>query len=445
MTRFGDMQERPLTRGPDSRSKTTHAAARRARLTRADPASTGQAGALPFLLTMISVALPLGHVTRHPLVSAVDIAALPTALAATVAGTWWPAIRTRTGRCVIAIVALITVAWIANPSADGLVLVVRLVAAAVSAVGASRLLAIPPARPWLTALAVASALEVLLALLQVWHGHALGLTWFGEIQRPVMVQGTRPLPRGTFSHPYVLAGFALATLAVVVVRSDLRWGWAWAVGLGIPLGLTFSRSAAFALVGLLLVARRTARHGDRRAATVVAACIASAAATGILSWAGWQARADQTLQARGADVLTSYRVTAAHDALDIVSNQPVLGVGPARGVLVSRQSNPDGVGVDVAHNVPLLVAVEAGAPAGVLVAALLVYVCVRAVRAGPRSVAVLLCYLPFFLFDNFPYASPQGLFSSALWAAALSASIGDAARVRPFGPGGVPPGMTPRG
>ena len=319
----------------------------------------------------------------------------------------------------VVLVGLTSIALAVNPSARGVQMTLRLIVNLV--VPAMTWASLP--RGWQRGLAAAligsAVLQSAIAVGQVVRGETLGLTFLGE-NPPLLPFGDALGAKGTFVHPYMLAGFALlACGAAIVAYLDLReraWLAALAVA-AVPIGLTYSRMSAVAVFGIaivLLVAR------FRKEVSTLPALVALLIGLGVPALAtfdAWRGKAEPVPAESGVDAVTNFRGTFTDQALDLIAEEPAFGVGPGLYVLAleERLGITSTEEVFPVHNVPLLVAAESGIPAGVLLTAMLVLLGSIALRAGPGSVVVFLAYLPFLLLDHYPYDNCQGLMMSGGW------------------------------
>ncbi len=306
---------------------------------------------------------------------------------------------------------MLAYAHLSDPAPYGVATLLRLLGVFVLAVVVSRL-DNPRARELITgALVAAAAMQAFLVIAQVVHGGPVGLVGTGERQGGFYLVGSSLAPRGTFSHPYILASFCLLaamSALVPIVRANGRRKVLWlsaGVLAAVPVGMTFSRMALIGLVSAATVLAVAQRRGRPGLVTPLLVVFAGAALAGFVCREGWEARARATVT-RDIDALTSRRVTMARESVTMARQDPVVGAGPGR-LAADR--------VERAHAVPLLIAVEGGLAAGVAAAGLLVVVGVRATRGGALTAAAYLSYLPFVLLDRFPYDTGQGLTLTALW------------------------------
>jgi O-antigen ligase len=314
-----------------------------------------------------------------------------------------------------ALFAMAAVAWLFHPSLRGLVLLGRLLAGALLVVEIAGLDRDTLRHRLAGPLLVAGSLQGVLAVAQSAAGGPLGIG-FGEL-RTLYVFGDVTAGSGTLRHPYVLAAFAALVvtvgIAAIPMEKGRRW---WLAGIALTamsLGVTFARSAVAGLVfsaAALLVAARRER---RRYAGPTAAFLAGALLPAVLFAGGWADRVDQSTTA-DADEFSSGRLTHVEQSLDVIAESPLVGVGPARysEVLEARHDPrlPDAV-----HFVPLLVAAEDGAYAGVVFLALMVLLAVRARRTSAAAFAVAMALAGFMAFDKLTYLHPNGLVMFAIW------------------------------
>lgn len=177
--------------------------------------------------------------------------------------------------------------------------------------------------------------------------------------------------QGTFPHPNVLGGFLAAFIVLVLPRlieseraRTVRftiWTIAW-----LELFLTFSRAALLAaLIGCAAwtwanARRVTKQHQLRRLAWPPLLTLGiAAAASGTFLFARFEPTLSQLTSAAVAD-----RVLLVRIALGLVQSHPLLGIGAGNFSVVESLPPLDSIAVDPVHVVPLLVAAEAGIPAG---------------------------------------------------------------------------------
>lgn len=321
---------------------------------------------------------------------------------------------------------LITVSAVVNPTPSGFQVAFRMTAIVIVVLAMAELGPRLLSGPVVYACLAAGLEQSILAVGQVIAGHGLGFTLLGlgETESPPLIPfGGVPSARGTFFHPYVLAGFAAVMCTVILARVRFYrrrfWqSWFCTAAVAVPLGLTFSRmsllTVAMFSITLLIVRRERARN---------AACLA-AVLLGVLSAAistadGWIARGQQTVQAGTAERLTSGRLILLRQAQEIIERSPLFGVGPDNYLKAVGAQNPEFEKVLHVHNVPLLVAAENGLVAGLVLIGLIISLAVFAFRSGAVARCIFCGLLPFLLLDHFAYSRVQGLVLFGIWMGAV--------------------------
>ncbi|HEX5503590.1 MAG TPA: O-antigen ligase family protein [Thermomicrobiales bacterium] len=176
---------------------------------------------------------------------------------------------------------------------------------------------------------------------------------------------------GSFPHPNVLGGFAALTLVLLLPRLArpgraraallALWGVAW-----VEVVFSFSRAALLAAaLGCGLWALGRARGGGHRRDVALLALPPAAAVLAGLVVSGPALLARLALPG-GALTLPSIagRLLIARVAFDLIRLHPLLGVGAGNFPLAELAPPFNAVSVEPVHVVPLLVAAEAGIPAG---------------------------------------------------------------------------------
>jgi O-antigen ligase len=178
--------------------------------------------------------------------------------------------------------------------------------------------------------------------------------------------------QGTFPHPNVLGGFLAGFIVLVLPRLTSTgrartigftiWAIAW-----LELFLTFSRAAVLAaLIGCAAWMLGKARlAADRRSLVRLAwppllTLGVAAAVSGPFLFARLDPTTSQLTSAPVAG-----RVLLVRIALGLVQMHPLLGIGAGNFSVVESLPPLNSIAVDPVHVVPLLVAAEAGIPAGV--------------------------------------------------------------------------------
>lgn len=324
-----------------------------------------------------------------------------------------------------ALVAALGLALLVHPSAQGAQTVVRLAAVVALAAAVTTFRADERAVA-VAAFGVSAIGQTALALAQLGHGGPLGYTALGEFADPLLGVGDALAPRGTMYHPYVLAGFALVAATVLCaqgLRAARPWPWLAAASLAIvPVGLSYSRGAAFGLLAVCAALAIGLRGRLGAHVLAIALLLAGAGIPALATLDAWTARAETTFTGR------PIREILAGQGLALLASAPVTGIGPGRSVIALRAKETAKAGSIVlaqpVHDVPLLAAVEGGPLAGTLATALLGCLAWR-VRARPSALAVLVGFLPFVLLDHYPYTHAQGLVMFGIWLGSLAGQVID--------------------
>ncbi len=276
-------------------------------------------------------------------------------------------------------------------------------------------------------LAIAALAEVALGLAQMGAGGPLGLPSFGEVADPLLDYDGVAVPRGTMHSVTALAGLGLVT-ATLVAREGLAAAFAGpvfaAAGIASALvGITFSRAAALGLTAACAALALGARMRPRRVAAALVCLALGAAIPAVYFHTGWQHRANLSLS--GRDVITE-------QALGLIWDSPIVGVGPGRSLFALPEKYPDPprFGYQPAHAFPLIATVEGGTAAGAVSVALLLVLAWRA-RRDMRALAIYLAFVPVVLTDHYPYTFLQGQVLLAAWIGSLDGLAGEAALALP--------------
>ena len=331
----------------------------------------------------------------------------------------------------LVLVALTIVSASIDPSIRGLQAELRLLGAFFIAFAVSRVAEGTPRTLALLCLGGAGALEAALGLSQVLNEQTLGLIHLGE-HPPLLRFGSELAPKGTFVHPYSLAGFSLIASmasAAAFVRTAARTWLVLAAFSAVPLGLTYSRAGLAAVLVALapLLFAAILRRGRYLVVSVV--LLVAIGVPAVATFDGWVSKAEKSTVA-DTDVAVAGRLTAMEDAAGFMFDEPFLGVGPGHYTLhlekvleddpVRRaayaQHSPEVLPV---HNVILLFGAEVGLPAALVFVALLGALGWRSGKTGAGAVALWAAYLPFLMFDAFPYTNPQGLALTGVWIGVL--------------------------
>jgi len=322
-----------------------------------------------------------------------------------------------------AFLALVAVALAFNPSPRGFQVLIRTVVNVVVPVVTWITLPSSWQRRAVLVLVGSAALQSVVAVAQVVRGEPLGLTLLGE-HSWLDVFADVSAAKGTFVHRHVLAAFALLAYGAATISYLGSRARVWLLALAIvviPIGITYSRMAALgviAVAGVLIIAWFRER---KEVFPVLVALIVGVGIPGLLTLDSWIGRAEPIAAESFGDAITNNRVTLAKQALDLIADAPIVGVGPGLYNLeLEEQLGADeGEQVLPVHLVPLLVAAETGIPAGVFILVVMGGLGWAAGRRGTARVAVYVAYLPFLIFDHFPYDDFQGLTMTGIWMALI--------------------------
>ena len=204
-----------------------------------------------------------------------------------------------------------------------------------------------------------------------------------------------PLGYGNANGALGVQGIVAAVMAAVASRHQPTRRGLYGVGAVLLVETALTRSLAATLLGVLVLGVGLVApviRGRRLLAAggllIVAGCAVATTLVG-LRYEPQQAAPETVVVAQ--DVLSSRRVQLWHDAVSMVGDDPVRGIGPGRFSVESptAQEDPD---ARWAHSAPLQLAAEQGVPGAVLLAALLGWAFVSLVRS-PRPDPVVACAL----------------------------------------------------
>lgn len=274
-------------------------------------------------------------------------------------------------------------------------------------------------------LAIVGVEQSLLAIGQAITGRPLGLAALGLGELPSLalpLAGGVTSVRGTLFYPYMLAGFSVLICTIMLAGTLLSHRrslfWVLSMAAAVPIGLTYSRMSVLAVFGLAAVLL-LAGGPRRRNAIGLAAVLSGALIPAALTFEGWLARGQQTVAATDAESVSSGRIMLVRQAWMIIKDAPIFGVGPGNYTDVLAQTEPDTPYLLPVHNVPLLVAAEAGVLAGLMCVALLCSLGMLAWQSGVASRSLYCAILPFLFLDVIPYRTPQGIVMFGLWIGAV--------------------------
>jgi O-antigen ligase len=224
---------------------------------------------------------------------------------------------------------------------------------------------------------------------------------------------------GTFHGPYQMTAFLTLAMAAVAWSARLRplRSWDYAV-----IGLSSAAIAtAFGRTGVLavLVVAGTYGVGWLRTRSVELAWISGFSVlpmvfVGAILRTGWSERVGQPL-----NNLDSGRLELMRQAILVIREHPVFGVGPGKYGPAIADLASDVMNHRMVHAVPLLVAAEFGIVVGVGYLLWLVALGVRSIRVSIHSIALLGAVVPYLVLDNQHYTYPMGVTMVGLWLATL--------------------------
>lgn len=333
--------------------------------------------------------------------------------------------------CVLGFVALVALSVLIHPSLPGVLHVLRLL----GLLGVSALVV----HQWrvsrgliVFALGGGCLVQVVVTMAQWGNQSPLGLEVLGE--GPAFIKfGSSMAVQGTFSHPYMLAGYCMVILVCVVLfvssRKVYSWWWAPVCALAaVPLALTYSRMTILGLLLLLSLLTLAIIRRETWLLPLVIGILVGFLIPSTVDSSGWIDRATRSAKSLTdgpseltIDSFSSGRLTFVRQAVEVLRDEPEFGVGPG---LYLRELEARGYGrlgqqLYQVHMVPLVVSVESGLAAGALFCALLVALLVLSVRSNLIHLASFVAFLPFLALDHFPYSHPQGMGMSAVWIALL--------------------------
>ncbi len=315
-----------------------------------------------------------------------------------------------------AFVAVFAISLAVHPSWRGIEYAVRLFAC-VALVDVIRRLSTRNLRKMCVALTVCGVAEAILAMAQVVAGHGFSLYPIDHAG-PLFAFGATHAGRGGLSHPYHLTVFLLlaAYAALVAGRADRPFNlrlWMAALALiGAGLAVTFSRAMLLALIPAAVVWCFSRRDkADYTTRLLVGSLLFGLAATTILFSSGWSTRAQQSAGS-GAD---RGRVTLARHGLELATEHPLTGVGPARYVLALAEPGPPDGELLPSHNLLVQAAAELGVFGACVVAAACLWYAKRIARRGVLVLGGAWLLVPFVMLDSYAYVFPTGIALSAIW------------------------------
>ena len=321
-------------------------------------------------------------------------------------------VRHRSNPVVTAVVGLavaIAVSFVLHPSLKSGFVVFRVIAGVVL-VGrfveldrgeARRAVAVPAM--------VVAGLQGVLAFAQLQFDAALGTGGFGGGD-PDTVNGVLRAP-GVLGHPYVLAAYGLFAVSLAVAYKPEEPTWRWHLGTAgavVPVALSFGRSVILGFV-VMVIALAVVAYRSAVWRPMLAAVVAGFLVPALLFAGSWSARIDQTSTGDQVGVPTNVRFQLAEDALTLIGQEWLLGLGPGRyAIELERRLDVDTSNAYPVHDVPLYLLAELGVVLGAAVLVLLARGTVATVRQGIRGVALVTAPLGLVVFDVLHLVDPIG-------------------------------------
>ena len=299
------------------------------------------------------------------------------------------------------LIAALGVAFLAHPSTNGVLLLLRVAGSAAAADITIRAVREGRARRMVDVLAISMGFELALAVAQ-WH-----------LRRPVgfgMEYSTAAwqiagaiAPAGTTPHPYMYTALAFVLTGLTLglaLTGHMRFAGARLALAVAPAAMTYSRTSVLGVVALtVLLGLAVFKHRDRRTpATLLLALLVTVGSVGLVFHAGWVGRAGQTTSVTTG----SGRVQTIRQGLAMVEASPIVGVGPGNFVETAYR-NPKVRALSseklTVHNVALALITESGLIGAVALAALAL-VLLRRTRRSLASLCVLAAVAPFASLDQ---------------------------------------------
>ena len=323
-----------------------------------------------------------------------------------------------------AFVGWVGMSWAVQGRAIGGLMVLRLVAA----VGIAELVIRLDARRRIVIVKTLVGLvagEGVVCLAQLVTDGPIGLGLLGEVADPFNRLGPWRAPMGTSYYPYPLSAVALLTLGLVLWALDRRllgraWGVAVALGAGVIVGSGYSVVAALMVAGISVAfVVRALPTGVRRlrgsaGLLVVSVFLGSLVVTGASLSEGWLWKGKRSASSDAAQA-SSGRADQIRIGVGVTKKWPVLGTGPGN-FAVMREQYPEfnkvSTDAQIPHSMPVLVAVEAGVPALLLLALAVAAALWRRVR---RSLVLVMAMSGYLAGDLMHWYTGFGMMQLGLW------------------------------
>lgn len=379
--------------------------------------------ALALVLTVISLPSPIRVVLvpdPHPYY-AVAVRVSDVCLAAVLVLTFADLARAARrpsplGALAIVLSLMLVLAFAVHPSAAGAQVLFRYLASVAFAVALLQVRAGHDRNLLLFALATTALAQSLLSVAQLIAGDLL----VPFAHPPIITFGPFIRTIGTFPDTFVLAGYALVIAAWMARQGraePTRRRWPMLVATVIaPVGYSFSRAAAVAAALMTVPLIPGALRNVRGQRVLLAALVVGAVVPAVLTREGWSGREESTSVTSSADI----RANLITQTFPLLAGSPLVGIGPGNTLDALRhlETRFPGEGyLEPPHDVPYLIALEAGIPAGLVALALMFVIGLRTLGDAGRMTAFA-SLVPFLLLDNYPWTAPNGPPLVALWVTA---------------------------
>ncbi len=315
---------------------------------------------------------------------------------------------------IIAFVVITAIAVAAEPSAEGVLRIVRLSGAAGVVVSVRWMSPSTYMAAVVWPLTASVLIQAPWALLQtfVWgNGHESAIT--------ARFDHAWTHGYGTMDGGYALAAFVVLAIAIILGSGAFRrlhpLMWVAVVVGSASIATSFGRQAVLAALaiaffyGLGFIAKRRWEYVAGAVATVVPMTL------GIWrTWVGWSVRASET-----AAGFQSGRESMLERAFTVIGRNPLTGVGPGRYPPYLAEIGLTPTDATIVHNVPVLITAEYGIPIGVLFTLWIGLVGLASVFTSFRAMAIFAVVAPYLLFDHPHVVYGYGVASMGVWLAAL--------------------------
>jgi len=272
----------------------------------------------------------------------------------------------------------------------------------------------------------AAALQAVLMAAQTVTGNPFGLRLVEPGVELSVIDGILR-PQGTMGHvfePALFATVALAAAAVCARRIGSHPLWLFLIGVAAgTISLSLSRTALLAAVVLVVGLVLAHRRGTAGARNVAAAIAIGVVAASVFVAPGWMTKAEHSASTN-LDELSLGRVTLMRQAIEIIGDHPLIGVGTASYLRVlGEEYEPDPDHPFSVHNASLRLMADLGIPLGLLVTALIIGAGVQAFRAGTLAATAFTAMAPWLVFDINYYDRISGHLLFGVWLGVVAYAV----------------------